>query len=89
MKQGIHPDYHPITIVMTDGTTYETRSTWGKPGDRMQLDNDPKTHSAWVGGVHFKKTGQIEKFTNKFAFLDKKGAGDAPATADKKDDKKA
>ena len=28
-KAGIHPDYHTITVVMTDGSRYETRSTWG------------------------------------------------------------
>lgn len=66
MKQNIHPDYHPITIVMTDGTRYESRSTWGKPGDVLQLDVDPKTHPAWTGGVNLRKTGQLEKFQNKF-----------------------
>jgi large subunit ribosomal protein L31 len=71
MKEKIHPDYHPITVVMTDGTKYETRSTWGKAGDVLQLDVDPKTHPAWVGGINLRKTGQMEKFTNKFAFLDK------------------
>lgn len=30
MKKDIHPDYHMIKVVMTDGTEYETRSTWGK-----------------------------------------------------------
>ena len=25
MKDGIHPDYHEITVLMTDGTTYKTR----------------------------------------------------------------
>jgi len=30
MKDGIHPDYHEITVVMTDGTSYLTRSTYGK-----------------------------------------------------------
>ncbi len=30
MKDKIHPDYHTITVVMTDGTSYETRSTYGK-----------------------------------------------------------
>jgi len=25
MKKGIHPDYHDITVVMTDGSTYATR----------------------------------------------------------------
>lgn len=66
MKSGIHPDYHEINVVMTDGTTYKTRSTWGKAGDTLQLDVDSKTHPAWVGGVHLKKTGQMEKFSNRF-----------------------
>lgn len=70
MKADIHPDYHEINVVMTDGTTYKTRSTWGKPGDTLQLDVDPKTHPAWVGGVHLKKTGRMEKFSNRFGNLD-------------------
>lgn len=69
MKQGIHPDYHEITVVMTDGTKYKTRSTLGKEGDTLTLDVDPKTHPAWVGGVHLKKTGQMEKFNNRFSAL--------------------
>ena len=83
MKQGIHPDYHSITVVMTDGTKYETRSTWGKEGDVLQLDVDPKTHPAWVGGINLRKTGQLEKFENKFKHFasasSSKKSGDAPA----------
>ena len=30
MKKDIHPDYHEITIIMTDGTEYKTKSTMGK-----------------------------------------------------------
>ncbi|MGH7191577.1 MAG: 50S ribosomal protein L31, partial [Acetobacteraceae bacterium] len=30
MKSGIHPEYHSITVVMTDGTSFTTRSCWGK-----------------------------------------------------------
>ena len=75
MKAGIHPDYHKIYIVMTDGTKYESRSCWGKEGDVLQLDVDSKTHPAWVGGVNLRKTGQMEKFSNKFSFLDRKTAG--------------
>ena len=41
MKPDIHPDYHEITVVMTDGSNFKTRSTWGKPGDTMTLDVDP------------------------------------------------
>ena len=90
MKQNTHPDYHKITIVMTDGTKYETRSTWGKEGDVLQLDVDPKTHPAWVGGVNLRKTGQLEKFENKFgAFGVKKAAATGEAKKEeKKDDKK-
>ena len=33
MKAEIHPKYHTITVVMTDGTEYQTRSTWGKEGE--------------------------------------------------------
>ena len=93
MKEGIHPDYHKITVVMTDGTKYETRSTWGKEGDVLQLDVDPKTHPAWVGGINLRKTGQMEKFQNKFGDFakasktaPKKEA--APAAARKKEEKK-
>ena len=49
MKADIHPEYHMIKIVMTDGTEYETRSTWGAEGDVMRLDIDPKSHPAWTG----------------------------------------
>jgi len=27
MKQDIHPDYHEISVIMTDGTEFKTRST--------------------------------------------------------------
>ena len=49
MKKGIHPDYHEITYVMTDGTEVKTKSTWGKAGDKMLLEIDPKSHPAWTG----------------------------------------
>ena len=92
MKQGIHPDYHKITIQMTDGTKYDTYSTWGKEGDVLQLDVDPKTHPAWVGGVNLRKTGQMEKFQNKFGSFSVGGKDTAKksdgATAKKEEKKK-
>ena len=38
MKQDIHPDYHEITVVQTDGTELQMRSTYGKAGDVMRLE---------------------------------------------------
>ena len=48
-KATEHPDYHHIRVVMTDGSEYVTRSTWGKEGDVLNLDIDPRTHPAWTG----------------------------------------
>lgn len=86
-KKGIHPAYHTVTIQMTDGTTYQTRSTYGKEGDTIQLDVDPKTHPAWVGGVNLRKTGRLESFTNRFGGI--ASINKSPnAAADNKDAKK-
>jgi large subunit ribosomal protein L31 len=68
MKKDIHPDYHTIKVVMTDGTSFETRSTWGKEGDTMRLDVDPTSHPAWTGVHRLMDTGgQLSKFNSKFA----------------------
>lgn len=70
MKDGIHPDYHQITVVMTDGTEFKTRSTWGKEGDAMRLDIDPKTHPAWTGVQRMIDSGgQVSKFNKRFGGL--------------------
>ena len=68
MKKNIHPDYHEIEVVMTDGTKFKTKSTWGKKGDVLNLDIDPKSHPAWSGGEKklVDTQGQISKFTKRF-----------------------
>ena len=68
MKKDIHPEYHEINVVMTDGTTFRTRSTWGAPGDTLTLDVDPSSHPAWTGGGTrlIDKGGQVAKFRNRF-----------------------
>jgi large subunit ribosomal protein L31 len=68
MKKDIHPQYHSVKIVMTDGSSFETRTTWGKPGDTMQLDIDPKSHPAWTGAGHKLNDtgGQLSKFGKRF-----------------------
>ena len=67
MKKKIHPDYHVIKIQMTDGTQFETRSTWGKEGDTLKLEIAPKSHSAWTGGKQkLLDKGRVSKFNKKF-----------------------
>ena len=69
MKDGIHPDYHEITVVMTDGSTYTTRSTYGKAGDTLRLEIDPKSHPAWTGGQGqlMDRGGRLSRFNDRFA----------------------
>lgn len=70
MKKDIHPDYHEITVIMTDGTEFKTHSTYGKAGDRMQLDIDSKAHPAWTGQHRMvNRGGQLAKFNKRFAGL--------------------
>ena len=40
MKKKIHPDYHKIKVVMTDGSHFETMSTLGKEVETLKLDID-------------------------------------------------
>ena len=68
MKKDTHPDYHLITVKMTDGTSFETRSTWGEANGTLVLDIDPTTHPAWTGGGTriLDRDGRVGKFNKKF-----------------------
>ena len=71
MKKDLHPEYHMITVKMTDGTTYQTRSTYGSEGDTLTLDIDPTVHPAWTGGNQklMDQGGRVSKFKKKYEGL--------------------
>lgn len=71
MKSDTHPDYHLITVKMTDGSEFQTRSTWGAEGDTLNLDVDPKSHPAWTGGSRnlIDAGGRIDRFNKRFGSL--------------------
>ncbi|MHA6324654.1 50S ribosomal protein L31 [Roseivivax sp. CAU 1753] len=71
MKKGIHPEYHVVTVKMTDGSTFETRSVYGKEGDTISLDIDPTVHPAWTGGTSrlLDQGGRVSKFKKKYEGL--------------------
>jgi large subunit ribosomal protein L31 len=81
MKESIHPDYHEITVVMTDGSSFKTRSTYGKPGETLRLDIDPKTHPAWTGvRQSIERGGRVARFKERFGGINlgsKKPAAEA------------
>lgn len=68
MKREIHPDYHTVKVVMTDGSEFVTRSTFGKEGDTIRLDIDPRTHPAWTGGQQtlVDRGGRLSRFKTKY-----------------------
>ncbi len=75
MKSDIHPNYHTVKVVMTDGTEFTTRSKYGAEGDTIHLDIDPKSHPAWTGGQQqlVDRGGRVSRFQKKFSgFLKEK-----------------
>ena len=55
---------------LTDGTVFETRSTWGKEGDTLTLEIDPTSHPAWTGGTRqLDQGGRVAQFNKRFGGL--------------------
>lgn len=70
MKKDIHPDYHPIKLVLTDGTILNTFSTYGEEGQELRLEVDFKTHAAWTGGgQNIRASDNIKKYEERFKGL--------------------
>ena len=71
MKKDIHPNYHTIKVQLTDGSSFETKSTYGKEGDTLKLDIDPISHPAWTGEASklMDSDGQVAKFNKRFQNL--------------------
>ena len=71
MKKNIHPKYHKINVEMTDGSKFETRSTWGSEGETLKLDIDPISHPAWTGSASkmLDSDGQVARFNKRFKNL--------------------
>jgi large subunit ribosomal protein L31 len=66
MKKGIHPLYKVIDVVMTDGTTFQTRSCYKT--DRMVLEIDSKSHPFFTGKQMLVDTaGRVDRFNKRFA----------------------
>jgi large subunit ribosomal protein L31 len=70
MKNGIHPDYHKIIFIHTNGEKFEGRSTWGKEGQEYKIDTDPFVHNAWTGASSMRLTGRFESFGKRFGNVD-------------------
>ena len=71
--ENSHPEQHIVNVVMTDGTKFQIYTSWGKEGDELKLDVDPKNHPAWQADSHKfinRNDERVQKFKQKFSGLD-------------------
>lgn len=71
-KKNIHPDYHTVYLVFPNGKEIQTKSTFGKEGDKIHMDMDPAEHPAWTGKAGFANTnefGKVASYNKKYAGL--------------------
>lgn len=67
MKKGIHPDYKEITVVLSDGTEMETRSTMNPDGGVFKSEVDSKNHPFYNKNQKLqKKAGRIDRFNRRY-----------------------
>ena len=66
---SLHHNYKKITIEMTNGSKFNTRSTL--INNYLKLDIDPITHPAWTKESNYVnvKATEVSKFNNKFKGL--------------------
>ncbi|NDQ56042.1 MAG: 50S ribosomal protein L31 [Acidipila sp.] len=66
MKEGIHPDYHEVTVACACGSTFKTRSTF--KGTLLRLEVCSSCHPFFTGKQKLLDTaGRVERFQRKYA----------------------
>jgi len=66
MKEGIHPDYHAVTVHCACGSTFETRSTF--KGNLIRVEICSQCHPFFTGKQKLVDTaGRVERFQKKYA----------------------
>jgi len=71
VKEGIHPDYHPVTVHCACGNTFQTRSTM--KGQMLRVEICSNCHPFFTGKQKLVDTaGRVERFQRKYANAQKK-----------------
>jgi large subunit ribosomal protein L31 len=68
-KASMHPRFREITVIMTNGTSFKTRSTCSS--DVLKLEIDVTTHPAWTNESNFVnlKADKVTAFNTKYQGL--------------------
>ena len=65
MKQGIHPDYHEVSVTCTCGNEFTTRSTYN--GDHMRVEVCNNCHPFYTGKQKILDTGgRVARFEARY-----------------------
>jgi len=79
MKEGIHPDYHEVTVHCACGSTFKTRSTI--KNDLLKVEICSSCHPFFTGKQKLLDTaGRIERFQRKYAKAGASTTGEAKGT---------
>ncbi len=66
VKEGIHPDYHPVTVHCACGNSFQTRSTM--KGQMLKVEICSNCHPFFTGKQKLVDTaGRVERFQRKYA----------------------
>ncbi|EFI23756.1 ribosomal protein L31 [Neisseria sp. oral taxon 014 str. F0314] len=72
MKQGIHPNYHEISVTCSCGNKFTTKSAMEK--ENFTIEVCSLCHPFYTGTQKIvDTTGRVDKFNNKFGNLFKRG----------------
>ncbi|AOV18321.1 50S ribosomal protein L31 [Acidihalobacter aeolianus] len=65
MKANIHPDYHDVKVNCSCGSSFTTRSTYGK--SELQVEVCSQCHPFYTGKQKILDTaGQVDKFRRRY-----------------------
>lgn len=67
MKEGIHPQYNEIKVIMNDGTEFTTRSTMKTKDGVFRPDIDSSNHPFYIGSERMiVSDGRVDKFNKRY-----------------------
>lgn len=67
MKEGIHPEYKELRVMMNDGTEFVTRSTMKTPEGVFRPDVDSSNHPFYIGATKMiSSDGRVDRFNKRF-----------------------
>ncbi len=62
MKKGIHPDYKEVTVVLSDGSEIQTRSTLKAADGVFKPEIDSRNHPFYTNKAFTAKAGRVDRF---------------------------